>query len=303
MGMVCIFFFTIEEKFRHTFVSTVRGKDLTIKVFRESNDDAIKSGFTFKLSKHHWKSIEEEVRGWVGANWSKWEEEKPKWLDENMRARIPVEYIPNADAREKERRELTKDDQRNTREEVITATGTSEMKITTKKPKIDMDLSSLKAAVTRSKQDKEENTIAASRLQRNLLERGTVEGLLTNSTKEQQSTTQYAVISHSPPLNVMNYILSDSKVGIFRRHSTSATERQKNVIWELEMKGGIVIEFQLNLQICPTNDSTTIKIEPIKEENLSEEELKANIRTKRSLKASITGELRIAPFEYRQSAL
>merc|ERR1711871_392174 len=127
MGMVCIFFFTIEEKFRHTFVSTVRGKDLTIKVFRESNDDAIKSGFTFKLSKHHWKSIEEEVRGWVGANWSKWEEEKPKWLDENMRARIPIDYIPNAEAREKERRGFTKDDQ-DSNKEVTTAIEKSEMK-------------------------------------------------------------------------------------------------------------------------------------------------------------------------------
>ena len=120
-----------------------------------------------------------------------------------------------------------------------------------------------------------------------------MEGLLTNSTKEQQSTTQYAVVSHSPPLNVLNYILSDSKVGIFRRHSTSITERNRNVLWELEMKGGTVIEFQLNLQIYPPNDSTTIKIEPIKEENLSEEEMEANIRTKRSLKASIAGELKI----------
>ena len=30
------------------------------------------------------------------ANW-KWEEEKPKWLHENMRAKIPVEWIPEAE--------------------------------------------------------------------------------------------------------------------------------------------------------------------------------------------------------------
>ena len=153
------------------------------------------------------------------------------------------------------------------------------------------------------KKDKEENKRAANKLRRNLLERGAVEGLLTNSTKEQQSTTQYAIVSHGPPLTVLNYILSDSKVGIFRRQSTSVTERNRNVLWELEMKGGIVIEFQLNLQIYPSNDSTTIKIEPIKEENLSEEEVEANIKSRRSLKASITGELKICHFEYGQSAL
>ena len=27
-------------------------------------------------------------------NWSRWEDNKPKWLDENMRAKIPVEWIP-----------------------------------------------------------------------------------------------------------------------------------------------------------------------------------------------------------------
>ena len=57
---------------------------------------------------HHWKSIEDEVRGWVEANWSKWEEEKPTWLDENMKARIPVEWIPGREAQEKEKRRRQK---------------------------------------------------------------------------------------------------------------------------------------------------------------------------------------------------
>ena len=42
----------------------------------------------------------------VEATWSKWEEEKPKWLDENIRTNIPVDYIPNV-AEKKKRKEGT----------------------------------------------------------------------------------------------------------------------------------------------------------------------------------------------------
>ena len=70
--------------------------------FREGSDE-VKTMFSFGRSKHHWISIEEEVRAWVEANWERWMEEKPKWLDEGMRARIPVEYIPTAAGRSKER--------------------------------------------------------------------------------------------------------------------------------------------------------------------------------------------------------
>ena len=37
------------------------------------------------------------------ANWVRWEEEKPKWFNEGTKARIPVEYIPTAAGRSKER--------------------------------------------------------------------------------------------------------------------------------------------------------------------------------------------------------
>ena len=97
--MFGFFFMNIDKKYRHTFYSTERGKDLTIRNFKESNEDSTKASYTFPVSMHHWMSIEEEVRGWVEANWSRWEEEKPKWLDENMKAKIPVEWIPTEDAR------------------------------------------------------------------------------------------------------------------------------------------------------------------------------------------------------------
>ena len=104
LALLCfaVFLWNIEIKYLGTFFSIQRGKDLTIKNFREGKDEK-KAKYSFKYSKHHWTSIEEEVRAWVEANWERWEEEKPKWLDEGMRARIPVEYIPTVAARSKEK--------------------------------------------------------------------------------------------------------------------------------------------------------------------------------------------------------
>ena len=84
-----IFLWNIEKKYLGTFFSFQKGKDLTVKNFRGGNDET-KAKYSFKYSKHHWISIEEEVRAWVEANWERWEEEKPKWLDEGMLSLIHI---------------------------------------------------------------------------------------------------------------------------------------------------------------------------------------------------------------------
>jgi hypothetical protein len=100
--LFAVFFCNIEKKYWGTFYSLQRGKDLTVKNFKEGSD-AVKAKYTFKYSKHHWEANEKKVKAWVEANWVRWEEEKPKWFDDAMRARVPVEYIPGAgDARKRE---------------------------------------------------------------------------------------------------------------------------------------------------------------------------------------------------------
>jgi hypothetical protein len=99
--LFAVFFFNIEKKYWGTFYSWQRGKDLTVNNFREGTDD-VKALYAFEFSKHHWKAIEEDVKSWVEANWERWLEEKPKWFDDAMRARVPVEYIPTAQERKKE---------------------------------------------------------------------------------------------------------------------------------------------------------------------------------------------------------
>jgi hypothetical protein len=100
--LFAFFFFIIEKKYWHTFLSTQKGKDLTMSYFLEGKSDVDKFE-VLKRSEYHWDSIEKEVRKWVGENWARWEEEKPEWLTDAMKAKVPVEFIPtNGDARRKE---------------------------------------------------------------------------------------------------------------------------------------------------------------------------------------------------------
>jgi hypothetical protein len=107
-ALLCAFLFvlTIDKKYLPTFYGVQKGNELTIMSFRNGTDD-VKAKYTFKYSKKHWKTIEGEVKAWVEANWERWVEEKPDWFDKAMRARVPVEYIPesgNARRRESVRR-------------------------------------------------------------------------------------------------------------------------------------------------------------------------------------------------------
>ena len=86
-----------------TFFSSETGKGLTIKKYHNHQDEGKKADTVFNTSRHHWKAIEVEVKAWVEANWERWEEEKPEWFGDAIRARVPVDYIPaDGDARRRE---------------------------------------------------------------------------------------------------------------------------------------------------------------------------------------------------------
>jgi hypothetical protein len=97
-----IFFLNIEKKYWHTFWSTQRSKDMTMAYFLEGENDAMKFE-VLGCSRHHWVSIEGEIKKWVELNWTIWVEEQPDWFYHWRRARVPVEYIPaDRDARRRE---------------------------------------------------------------------------------------------------------------------------------------------------------------------------------------------------------
>jgi hypothetical protein len=97
-----IFFWNIESKYWNTFFSIQRGKDMTIAFFHEGANDEMKF-VVFYASRHQWVSIEGEIKKWVELNWAKWEEEKPEWFTDVMKASVPVDFIPaDGDARRRE---------------------------------------------------------------------------------------------------------------------------------------------------------------------------------------------------------
>ena len=97
-----VFFFNIEKKYWHTFWSTQTSKDYSMAYFLEGESDAMMSEI-FWRSRHHYVSIEKEVKKWVELNWAKWEEEQPEWFTDVVKAKVPVDFIPaDGDARRKE---------------------------------------------------------------------------------------------------------------------------------------------------------------------------------------------------------
>jgi hypothetical protein len=102
-----VFFFNIKKEYLKTFFSTSSGKEITTQGFLNAKEDATRAHYALKRSHHHVSIIKEDVRTWIETNWEKWEEEKPHWLDEAMKSRIPAEFIPTtgeARRRESERR-------------------------------------------------------------------------------------------------------------------------------------------------------------------------------------------------------
>ena len=70
--------------------------------FLEGENDSMKIK-VFGSSRHHWVSIEGEIKKWVELNWAKWEEEQPEWLTDVIQATVPVDFIPaDGDARTSE---------------------------------------------------------------------------------------------------------------------------------------------------------------------------------------------------------
>ena len=99
LALKVVFFAIINKKYRKTFWSLKRGRDVTVG-HMNSDKDSVKA-LVFIKNRNHWKSIEGKVEEWVRENWDKWKNEEPEWLDDNMKARIPPHMIPDSKDREK----------------------------------------------------------------------------------------------------------------------------------------------------------------------------------------------------------
>ena len=84
----------MEPKYRRTFVSTQTGWQFTQSCFKDGKTEGEKAK-VFNENVRLWKKdIGEDVKAWAHENWETWIEDKPEWLTDAVKAKIPIEYIP-----------------------------------------------------------------------------------------------------------------------------------------------------------------------------------------------------------------
>jgi hypothetical protein len=88
-----IFIAMINKKCVRTFFSPMTGKQFNHQRFREASSDRAKF-FIFTNHPSYYGSIKGEVKEWVRENWDIWNEERPEWFTERLKARVPNDMIP-----------------------------------------------------------------------------------------------------------------------------------------------------------------------------------------------------------------
>ena len=79
------------------------------------------------------------------------------------------------------------------------------------------------------------------------------------------------IVVHDEPIEVLNFLLKDSKTGIFRRETLRNEGNRKIVFWQHYIKGGTTaIEYLLSMKVVSEeeNSSHTIEVKSIKEKEL-----------------------------------
>ncbi len=96
----------IKKTYRATFVSTATAKQFNHARFRTSVTD---QGKVDIFSKHsvYYEGIWEECELWVKENWEAWNEERPAWFTERVKASVPKEMIPKSEEDDEEEVKVT----------------------------------------------------------------------------------------------------------------------------------------------------------------------------------------------------
>lgn len=83
---------SIEEKYRRTFFSFRTGKEQAQRLFTHNDEDEMKM-LILKKNKHLWKPKEDEVVRWLNEMIPEWDLHKPAWYSDEVKARIPDEFV------------------------------------------------------------------------------------------------------------------------------------------------------------------------------------------------------------------
>jgi len=97
----------MKREYRGTFWSTKTSKQQSMSFF-DSEDDAVKPEVMTE-NRLLWAAIRPQVEDWVGANYWRWEKERPAWFTESWIAKIPPDMVPS------EAKQAAKDNRANSR--------------------------------------------------------------------------------------------------------------------------------------------------------------------------------------------
>ena len=94
-----VFLLLMKKEFRGTFFSLKTGKQITMDFFLKSTEDESRS-LVLTCNKVQWEGIREQVKEWVLQHWWRWKEEQPEWYSDAWIAKVPQDFIPQADRAE-----------------------------------------------------------------------------------------------------------------------------------------------------------------------------------------------------------
>jgi hypothetical protein len=88
-----VFLSLMKKKFKSTFWSMETGNEWIQAFFIHGGSDDVKKNI-LKFNRGKWKSIAPQVKEWVKEGWMAWERDKPVWFDDNVKARLPADWVP-----------------------------------------------------------------------------------------------------------------------------------------------------------------------------------------------------------------
>jgi hypothetical protein len=86
---------TSNRKYVRTFVSTQTGSAYACNAFLDhEGNDSIRIHI-FLFSERKWRSIRDRVKQWVCSFYAVWEQVRPTWFNESLKASIPDDFLPS----------------------------------------------------------------------------------------------------------------------------------------------------------------------------------------------------------------
>ena len=97
---VIAFFGLIDREKWSTFYGMITGAKDAIRIFRSTDDPAIKTYAIFGNHHSFTESIKDEVIAYMHDNWAEWERTQPEWFTPKFISSVGDEFIPKRSLRE-----------------------------------------------------------------------------------------------------------------------------------------------------------------------------------------------------------